>query len=131
MSNDETNLRIFLKGAGEIPPCPTDKFVNSFLAEMDGLNAPKPVPNFFGNYARIAAAFTLVSIGIGAWYINRQVPQYNDFQSIAIASITEPDALESENLSDALIYGEKSEDAFAASLVGSDDISTLVSISDP
>ncbi len=130
MTNEDAKLREFLKGAGDLPPCPTGKFVNSFLAEMDNSQTQNKVKPNFSGFMRMAAAFALVAIGIGAWYFNdNNAP--NNARSIALASINAPESVSEDLVSETLIYGDKTEDAFAASLVGSDDISTLVSISDP
>lgn len=131
MNNDEAKLKDFLKGVGEVPPCPTDRLVNSFLLQMNTMNPPIQKENKFPLYSRIAAGFILVSVGIGAWFVNQDYQKPYDAETVAIASITDPDALNDEVVSETLIYGGKSEDAFAASLVGSDDIATLVEISDP
>ncbi len=129
MNMDDLKIRDFLKGASAVPPCPTDKFVNSFLAQMDD-KLEIPVINKTNNWGRIAAVFAFVTFGIGAIYINQSQKSEN-VEALVLASISNPDDLENEDLSETLIYGEKSEDAFAASLIGNDDISTIVSISDP
>lgn len=113
---EDKQLTSLLKGAGDIPDCPTDKFVAAFLNEMDKdfvINAkPKSKAPF---YAALAACLAIVCGGLvvnqmGLFGNNEQI--YSDADFVQTTSVTAP------------------EDEFASQLVGYEDISTIVPLED-
>ena len=116
-----------ISNASSTPDCPTDKFVASFLAQMDNDLAPAKYSapkNHLFIYGSMAAAFLVVIGGgltLGSMNSNfdiahvfnkpQNVAPYNDAEIIAV------------------IDKEIAEDDFVAQLTGDDDISTIVPIS--
>lgn len=108
---NDKELEKLLKGAGAIPECPTDKFVASFLAQMDDDLVQKPiVKSRVPFYAAIAACLALA---FGGLMLN-QMGLFDNNSQITSDEFTE-------------ISSELDpEDQFASQLVGYEDISTIV-----
>ncbi len=109
---NDKDLENLLKGAGDVPNCPNDKFVASFLAQMDKDLMPQKkrvVKSYLPIYGAIAACFLFAFGGlIYNQFFNSQNYANDDYVQI--------------------IDEQNPEDEFASQLVGYDDITTIVEL---
>ena len=85
----DIEIKNLLARAGKVPPCPSDRFVAAFHAQMDSdaKTQAKPVRAYWG-YGAIAASL-VIALGVYFAVQNQiQLPQNNSTQNIETASVS-------------------------------------------
>ena len=123
---NKDNLSRILSNASNVPECPTDKFVNAFIAQMEADNAVSANDNVKKH--KLLWAGGLIAAGLVLAFGIASTNQYgNLFANPKVTMV----ATQNDNVvAPTDVSNQNLADDFAAQMIGYDDISTIVPVDD-
>ena len=123
---NKDNLSRILSNASNVPECPTDKFVNAFIAQMEADNAVSANDNVKKH--KLLWAGGLIAAGLVLAFGIASTNQYgNLFANPKVTMV----ATQNDNVAAPTdVSNQNLADDFAAQMIGYDDISTIVPVDD-
>lgn len=123
---NKDNLSRILSNASNVPECPTDKFVNAFIAQMETDNVVSANDNVKKH--KLLWAGGLIAAGLVLAFGIASTNQYgNLFAKPKVTMV----ATQNDNVAAPTdVSNQNLADDFASQMIGYDDISTIVPVDD-